>query len=50
MTTQTAGPEIGAPAPDFNLPSASRERFMLSQFKGEKKVVLAFYVSDFTGG
>lgn len=50
MTTQAAGPEIGQPAPDFNAPSASRERFTLSQFKGQKKVVLAFYVADFTGG
>ena len=50
MTTASAGPEIGQAAPDFRLPSATRERFTISQFKGEKKVVLAFYVADFTGG
>ena len=49
MTTQTAGPEVGQPAPDFTLQSNTREQHTLSQFKG-KKVVLAFYVLDFTGG
>jgi len=48
MTTASAGPEIGQAAPDFRLPSATRERFTVSQFKGEKKVVLAFYTEDNT--
>ena len=49
MTTQVEL-QIGQPAPDFRLPSGSREEFTLSQFKGQKSVVLAFYVLDFTGG
>ena len=41
--------EVGQQAPDFDLPSNSGERVTLSQFKGEKHVVLSFYVFDFTG-
>lgn len=50
MTTETAGPEVGRAAPDFRLPAADRERYTVSQFKGQKKLVLAWYVADFTGG
>lgn len=48
--------KVGDPAPDFNLPSTlvdanSRTvRYKLSDFKGKKNVVLAFYVLAFTGG
>ncbi len=48
MTTGSAA-EVGRPSPDFTLTGNSRENFTLSQFRG-KKVVLAFYVLDFTGG
>ncbi|MBM2826327.1 MAG: hypothetical protein HW403_391 [Dehalococcoidia bacterium] len=43
-------PEVGDVAPDFTSPIPGRQRVTLSQFKGEKHVVLAFYVADFTGG
>ena len=49
MTAAPPGPGVGHPAPDFNLPAGNREQYTLSQFRG-KKVVLAFYVLDFTGG
>jgi peroxiredoxin len=42
--------EIGDVAPDFKLPSVSEGDFTLSQFKGEKRVVLSFHVFDFTAG
>jgi len=48
--------KVGDPAPDFTLPSTivgpdnKRVRYTLSDFKGKKNVVLAFYVFAFTGG
>ena len=48
--------KVGQPAPDFTLPSTATGpdgrglRFKLSDFKGKKNVVLAFYVLAFTGG
>ena len=42
--------EVGAVAPDFTLPSVSEGDISLSQFKGEKHVVLSFHVFDFTSG
>src|SRR5260370_35425465 len=48
--------KVGQAAPDFTLPSTivgadgKRTRYKLSDFKGKKNVVLAFYVFAFTGG
>ena len=48
--------KVGDAAPDFNLPSTivgadnRSVRYKLSDFKGKKNVVLAFYVFAFTGG
>jgi len=42
--------KVGEPAPDFTLPSTTGEKVRLSDFKGKKNVVLAFYVLAFTGG
>ena len=48
--------KVGDPAPDFTLPSTlvgadgKTVRYKLSDFKGKKNVVLAFYVLAFTGG
>ena len=42
--------KVGDPAPAFSLPSTSGRTVSLSQFKGKKKVVLAFYPKAFTGG
>ena len=41
---------VGDAAPDFTLPSTAGEKVKLSDFKGKKNVVLAFYVLAFTGG
>jgi hypothetical protein len=59
-STQPAAPhtslKVGQAAPDFTLPSTAVGadgkglRFTLSDFRGKKNVVLAFYVLAFTGG
>ena len=47
MQAQAVG--VGDPAPDFTLPSTKHGDFKLSSLRG-KKVLLAFYPRDFTGG
>lgn len=42
--------KVGDMAPDFTLPSTTGGRITLSQFRGKKTVVLAFFVAAFTGG
>ena len=42
--------KVGDPAPDFTLVDQNRKPVKLSDFKGKKNVVLAFYVLAFTGG
>jgi cytochrome oxidase Cu insertion factor (SCO1/SenC/PrrC family) len=42
--------KVGDPAPDFELIDTNRKPVKLSDFKGKKSVVLAFYVLAFTGG
>lgn len=44
------GLKVGQPAPDFALTDTEGKPVRLSDFKGRKKVVLAFYVLAFTGG
>ena len=41
---------IGDTAPDFTLPSVSDGDISLSQYRGEKNVVLSFHIFDFTSG
>jgi len=42
--------KVGDVAPDFTLTSNKWEKVKLSEFRGKKNVVLAFYVLAFTGG
>jgi len=42
--------KVGDTAPDFTLIDTNRQAVKLSDFKGKKTVVLAFYVLAFTGG
>jgi peroxiredoxin Q/BCP len=42
--------KVGDPAPNFTLPGTDGKTYTLSDFKGKKSVVLAFYVLAFTGG
>ncbi len=42
--------KVGDVAPDFTLPGTDGKAYKLSDFRGKKTVVLAFYVLAFTGG
>lgn len=42
--------KIGDTAPDFTLPSTTGKDIKLSDFRGKKSVVLAFFPAAFTGG
>jgi len=42
--------KVGDAAPDFTLPDQNRNQVKLSDFRGKKNVVLAFYVLAFTSG
>ena len=42
--------DVGQPAPDFNLVDHNSRDVTLSQFRGQKNVVLSFFVFAFTGG
>lgn len=42
--------KVGDPAPDFTLPDHTGKTVKLSDFRGKKNVVLAFYVLAFTAG
>lgn len=42
--------KVGQPAPDFTLMDTAGKEVKLSDFRGRKNVVLAFYVLAFTGG
>lgn len=42
--------KVGDEAPDFTLPDTSFKQVKLSDFRGKKNVILAFYVLAFTGG
>lgn len=42
--------QAGQPAPDFTLPAQDMSNVTLSDFKGDKTVVLSFHIFSFTGG
>ena len=42
--------EVGQEAPDFTLRSHTGDDVTLSQYRGQKHVVLSFHVLSFTGG
>ena len=49
-TPPTTHLKVGMAAPDFTLNNTEGKPVKLSDFKGKKNVVLAFYVLAFTGG
>ena len=42
--------KVGDVAPDFTLSSSTGKPITLSEFRGKKSVVLAFFPAAFTGG
>jgi peroxiredoxin len=42
--------KIGDTAPDFTLPATEGNPVKLSDFRGKKTVILAFFPAAFTGG
>jgi len=42
--------KVGDEAPDFTLPGTDGKPVKLSDFRGKKNVVLAFFPAAFTGG
>jgi peroxiredoxin len=42
--------KVGDTAPDFELQSTQGKKVKLSDFRGKKNVVLAFFPAAFTGG
>lgn len=41
---------VGDTAPDFALPATAQQQISLSQYRGEKNVLLAFYPLDWSPG
>ena len=52
ISAQTPSPElkVGDPAPDFNLQASDGKTYKLSDFKGKKAVVLAWFPKAYTSG
>lgn len=42
--------KVGDPAPDFTLRDQNNKEVKLSDFKGKKNVILAFFPAAFTSG
>ena len=42
--------KVGDTAPEFTLPTTTGKPISLSEFRGKKNVVLAFFPAAFTGG
>ena len=41
--------DVGQSAPDFTLPAHNGQNITLSQYRGEKNVILSFHIFSFTG-
>ena len=42
--------KVGDPAPDFALPASDGKTYKLSDYKGKRAVVVAWFPKAFTGG
>lgn len=50
MITMAGTAKEGEPSPDFSLPGSDGKTHKLSDYKGKKAVVIAWYPKAFTGG
>ena len=50
ITPPKANLKVGDMAPDFTLNATNGQKVKLSDFRGKKTVVLAFFPAAFTGG
>lgn len=50
ITMQAAELKIGTVAPDFELSGSNGKKYKLSDFRGKKAVVIAWFPKSFTGG
>lgn len=50
VRAEAATLKVGDAAPDFELPGSDGKTYKLSDFKGKKPVVLAWFPKAFTGG
>ena len=50
LAQQATNLQVGDPAPDFTLTDHNGKQVKLSDYKGKKNVVLAFYIKASTGG
>jgi len=50
LSSTASALEEGDKAPDFSLQASDGKTYSLSQFLGEKPVVIAFFPKAFTGG
>lgn len=50
MSNLDMTPGVGAEAPDFHLPSLAHGEVGPADYRGQKKVVIAFYPRDNTSG
>ena len=42
--------QVGEMAPEFSLPATTKETISLTEYRGKKNIVVAFYGMDFTPG
>ena len=49
-TSAVAAPEVGDPAPAFNMPGSDGQVHSLEKYRGKQAVVIAFFPKAFTGG
>ena len=46
----TKAPKVGDPAPEFSMKGSDGKTYKLSDFKGKKAFVIAWFPKAFTGG